>query len=199
MRLANVYGCAALLLVSLTTGCSIKHHIADDYGQYLRNNEGAASFQRINAGDKYHLPPSTQNHQYEFRAATVGYANLWIVEFGKILDQTMQSKDIVAALGLLSKVGDNQIDTGNTLIFDLERYTFEDFGAHVNLTIIVKQSGHEKFRKSYRADGKTQGGKMFFAGAFGMKNAVQQSTKLALDDIFSRFISDYKASSMANQ
>ena len=33
---------------------------------------------------------------------------------------------------------------------------------------------------------------MFWAGAFGMKNAVQQSTKLALDEIIASFLADLK-------
>jgi hypothetical protein len=46
------------------------------------------------------------------------------------------------------------------------------------------------FSKSYQESGKTQGGKMFWAGAFGQKNAVQQSTKLALDEILRQLITD---------
>jgi hypothetical protein len=35
------------------------------------------------------MTPNTENHRYEFRSAMVGYANLWIIEFGKILDETL--------------------------------------------------------------------------------------------------------------
>jgi hypothetical protein len=35
---------------------------------------------------------------------------------------------------------------------------------------------------------------MFFGGAFGMKNAVQQSTKAAMDNIMGQFIRDLNAS-----
>ena len=44
------------------------------------------------------------------------------------------------------------------------------------------------------ASGNTQGAKMFFGGAFGMKNAVQQSTKAAMDTIMGQFIRDLNAS-----
>ena len=120
----------------------------------------------------------------------VGYANLWIVEFGKILDQTVQSRDIQEAFGRLEKQNDRNAETNSLLIFDLVNYTFNDFGAHVELKVTQKKSGVEQFDKTYRADGRTQGGKMFWGGVFAMKNAIQQSTKYALDDIFRRLIED---------
>ncbi len=118
------------------TGCSITHPIADDYDQYLGKNQVANQFQPVKPAQRYFLPAATQNHRYEFRTATLGYARVWVVEFGK--------------------------------------YTFEDLGAHIELSISVKNAAGDVFKKSYRADGKTQGGKMFWAGPFGMRNAVQQ-------------------------
>lgn len=44
------------------------------------------------------------------------------------------------------------------------------------------------------ASGNTQGAKMFFGGAFGMKNAVQQSTKAPMDIIMGQFIRNLNAS-----
>jgi hypothetical protein len=188
---------AAVVMTVLATGCSIQHPIADDYGQYLANNKGARTLPPAKAPDQYFLPAATQAHRYEFRSATVGYAHVWVVEFGKVLDATMQSPDVVAALGPLKKAGDDKAAGGSTLVFDLQKYTFEDHGAHVELAISVRNAGGETFRKTYQASGGTQGAKMFFAGPFGMKNAVQQSTKLAMDDIFARFIADLNAAPAA--
>jgi len=53
------------------------------------------------------------------------------------------------------------------------------------------------FENHYEATGRSQGGKMFWGGAFGMKNAIQQSTKLALDSILSRFMSDLRDQKLA--
>jgi hypothetical protein len=52
------------------------------------------------------------------------------------------------------------------------------------------KNGIETFSGSYQEDGKTQGAKMFFGGAFAMKNAIQQSTKLAIDQILRKLIYD---------
>lgn len=193
MPLLNFRALVALIVLTMVTGCSIMHPVADDYGKYLENNKGAGRYQTVKAGDQYYMPAETQNHRYEFRSATVGYANVWVVEFGKILDATMQSRDVVDALGGLRKASAETQGEGTTVIFDLQNYTFEDHGAHVGLTISVKNAAAEVFKKTYHADGKTQGGKMFWGGAFGMKNAVQQSTKLALDEIINNFTTDLKA------
>lgn len=182
---------AALMLV---TGCSITHHVADDYARYLGNNVGAHRFETAHIAKQYHLPSTTRDHHYEFRAATTGYANLWVVEFGTILDATMRSRDIIEALGNMSKAATPTQATGNTIIFDLNSYSFEDFGAHIKITISIRNANGEVFKKSYVADGRTQGSKMFWGGVFGMKNAIQQSSKTALDQIITAFIRDVKAS-----
>lgn len=185
---------AFLVVLTMATGCTITRPVSDDYQQYLANNAGGSKFEPVKAVEQYYLSPTTQQHRYEFRAATTGYANLWVMEFGKVLDATMQSKDVTDAFGRLAKASTDSSGTGNTLVFDLQKYAFEDFGAHVTLTVSVKNGNAEVFKKTYSASGKTQGAKMFFAGAFGMKNAVQQSTKLATDEIIANLIRDLKMS-----
>ncbi|MGW8393509.1 hypothetical protein [Pseudoduganella sp. HUAS MS19] len=110
----------------------------------------------------------------------------------------MRSSDVVAALGNVSKAGNDKSNSGNTLVLELQRYSFEDHGAHIELAISIRNIKGEVFRKVYSADGRTQGGKMFWGGAFAMKNAVQQSTKLAMDDILARFIRDAGSTGLAS-
>jgi len=180
----------ATLLVLATSACSIKHVIEKDYPQYLAKHTGAANLPNTNKASEYFLTSNTQNYSYEFRAFTTGYANLWIVEFGKMLDDTLKSTDVQNAFGALQKVLDVSGDSMSLLIFDLQRYTFEDYGAHISLKISLSRLGQVVFSKTYMQKGKTQGGKMWWAGAFGQRNAVQQSTKLALDEILRQLISD---------
>jgi hypothetical protein len=181
---------AAAAVVVLATGCAISRPTSDDYAQYLANNQGAAKLPTAKVANQYFLTPATQAHHYEFRSAMAGYANVWAVDFGKVLDATMASPDVVAALGQLKKASDDKAAGGNTIVFNLQSYTFQDHGAHVELAIAVRNGSGEVFSKTYKADGDTQGGKMFWGGAFGMKNAVQQSTKLAIDKILTNFITD---------
>lgn len=179
-----------VVLLILSTGCSVKHPIAVDYGQYLTNNENKNNFPAIKVESDYALTQNTINHHYEFRAASVGYAHLWIVEFGKILDETLKSKDVQSAFGRLSKIDSEASNKGYFILFDLENYEFKNYQAFISLKISLTKDGNVIFDKTYKADGKSQGGKMFFGGPFAMKNATQQSTKLALDQILRAFIED---------
>jgi hypothetical protein len=173
-------------------GCSIKHDVVKDYPQYLVNNQGESHLPTTTAASAYTVTPTTQAHHYEFRSGMAGYANVWVVEFGRLLDDTMQSHDVQAAFGKLLKVQDSDAD-GGLLIFDLQNYTYVELGAHVTLKVTYRRDGRDVFSKVYKADGTTQGGKMFWGGAFAMKNAVQQSTKLALDQILVQLIDDLNA------
>lgn len=188
---------AKLLVVALSLGstsaCTIRHMVAEDYPQYLANNTGVASLPRTETAKVYALTPNTQLSSYEFRAAMTGQANLWIVEFGKMLDDTLRSADVQKAFGSLQKVSDTSKSSNGLLIFDLRSYTFKEFAAHISLKISLMRGGKEIFSKTYVQDGEPQGGKMFWGGAFAQKNAVQQSTKLALDEILRRLIADLNA------
>jgi len=177
-------------IAALFTGCTIPHFVAADYPRYLSNNYGASKLPTTKAAFQYSMTPNTEHHKYEFRSATVGYANLWVVEIGKMLEKTLQSKDIQEAFGKLEKSSARNKTGADLIVFDLASYAFVDYGAHITLRISLTSGGKEILAKTYDAEGKTQGKKMFWGGVFGMKNAIQQSTKLALDEILRSFIHD---------
>lgn len=179
---------AALLLFGVS-GCAIHHEIANDYAQYLANNIGASNLPKTDRASEYSLTRNTQEHSYEFRAVTTGYGNIWIVEFGKMLNDTLLSDDVQAAFGSLKKT-ENAAASDGLLVFDVQNYSFSDFSAHLKLNIALYRSNKLAFSKVYSEDGKSQGGKMFWGGAFAQRNAVQQSTKLAVDEILRELISD---------
>lgn len=174
--------------VVVSTGCSINHPIAEDYNQYLVNNQGKSNLPKSDVSADYLLTEATINHRYEFRAALVGYGHLWIVEFGKILNETLQSEDVQIAFGELKESQGEE--KGSLLTFELENYEFKDLHAHISLNITLTKNGEIQFEKSYQAEGASQGGKMFWGGPFAMKNSTQQSTKVAIDQILSELIQD---------
>lgn len=183
----------ALLAAALAmSGCSIKHDVVKDYPRYLMNNQGNSHLPTTSSASGYAVTPATQANHYEFRSAMAGYANVWVVEFGRLLDDTMQSSDVQAAFGKLMKVN-NSDESGGLLVFDLQNYSYAELGAHITLKVTYRRGGKDVFSKVYQADGTTQGGKMFWGGAFAMKNAVQQSSKLALDHILMQLINDLNA------
>lgn len=181
--------CGAALLLC---GCSIRHDVAKDYPQYLINNQGTSQLPATTAASGYMISPTTAANRYEFRSAMAGYANVWVVQFGKLLDDTLQSHDVQAAFGKLTKSADGAASDG-LLIFDLQSYSYAELGAHVTLKVTYRRGNQNVFSKVYQSDGTTQGGKMFWGGAFAMKNAVQQSSKLALDNILRQLIADLNA------
>ena len=113
----------------------------------------------------------------------------FVVEIGKMLDDTLKSTDVQAAFGTLKTV-DSASVSGTTLVFDLQNYEFKDFGAHISLNIKLMKDETVFFEKNYVQSGETQGTKMLWGGILAVKNAVQQSTKQALDEILRQLITD---------
>lgn len=186
------FALAAAVLSTCLAGCSINHVVKDDYPQYLQNNVDAGKLPRTPLEARYEITPSTAVHKYEFRSVMTGYANNWIVEFGQMLDATLQSKDVQGAFKRLERRGSGGEQA--LMTFDLVSYVFTDFGATVELKVTVQRAGGgAPLVKTYRQSGVTQGGKMFWAGVFGMKNAIQQSTKDAVDKILAALIVDLNA------
>jgi hypothetical protein len=180
-----------LILGQVLSGCTIHHFVAEDYPKYLENNQGESKLPSAkNIETDYSITPATEKHSYEFRSGAAGYGNLWIVEFGKMLDQTLQSKDLQAAFGKLEKQSIGNKNGGSLIIFDLINYEFSTYAAHIELKITMTKNGTNVFEKTYKVDGNNVAGKMWTGGAFAMKNSVQQSTKLALDEILKGFIND---------
>jgi hypothetical protein len=177
-------------LVIIFSGCSIRHQISKDYTKYLQNNQGGFQYPHTNLEAEYTLTENTVNHRYEFRAVIVGYAHLWIVEFGRLLEKTLESDDVQSAFKKLTKISDDGTPGVIKIRYNLIDYTFEGYEARVKLQVTVIKNGTIILDKSYFEKGVRQGGKMFWGGAFAMKNAVQQSTKSAIDNILSQSLND---------
>lgn len=78
-----------------------------------------------------------------------------------------------------------------TLVMTIPRYDFSNFQA--SFTVRAIAYGHDKkvlFDKEYLEVGISQGGKMFWGGAFAMKSAIRQSSLDALKKIFISLRSD---------
>lgn len=169
--------------------CTIRQAVESDYPQYLANNVRESKLPSTDKAKHYFLPPQTKSFSYEFRSFLTGANNLWVVEFGKMLEDTLKSADVQTAFGTLTAV-DSASGADATLVFELRDYSFADFGASISLNVKLMNAGAVTFQKAYTQAGKTQGGKMFWGGYFAQKNAVQQSTKLAMDEILRRLIVD---------
>lgn len=181
---------AVAVLALAVSACT--HSVHSDYAQYLVNNETQVTFPHVTESVQYYMDPTTENHSMQVRAITTGIANSWVVDFGRILDATMSGNDMRTAFDEVKKVSSPEGVPGLLLRFSLRRYDFSDFQATVALGISARNDGTEILTNTYSATGISQGGKMFWGGAFAMQNAMQQSTKSALDQIFTEFIGDLK-------
>lgn len=177
------------LLSTVATGCSINHHIADDYGGYLEKNSSENAIPTTDISAEYYLSEKTENHSYRFRAATVGSANVWIVEFGKILDETMASDEIRESFKSIAK-SDANSNAMNLIEFDLIDYEFYDYKADINLSILYKSNGQTSIVKQYHATGLPQTTQMWLGGVFGMRDAIHDSMKSAVDQILTELLID---------
>jgi len=189
---------AVVFTISMFSGCSIKHVVSNDYQKYLKNNEGSYKFPKTTCKAQYILTQNTIDHNYKFRSAMVGSAHVWVVKFGEMLEKTLESKDVKDAFTKLSKVTSKVGKDTIVIKYDLIDYKFKGFEARVKLKISVLKNDSIVFEKEYYEKGISQGGKMFFAGSFGMKNAIQQSTKSAIDKIFNKFLLDINSKNICS-
>lgn len=180
-------------LILFSTGCSINHPVAKDYQAHLEKTQSDITLPKTPVKAAYAIEEATQTHRYEFRAATVGYAHLWIVEFGDILDKTLQADYVQSAFGRLDKTSLDLREKGKSITFDLRSFEFKNYKAYTTMNIKVSKDSQLILNKSYTAQGSSQGGKMWAAGPFGMKGATLQSTKQSIDSILKQFINDLNA------
>jgi hypothetical protein len=164
--------------------------VTKDYDQYLAKNQNEAEYKKANVGKSYYLTPQTEKHSINIKSAMAGFANKWVLEFKDVADETVKSSDFQKAFGELQKTDEGGMKSARTLVIDLKNYEFYDKRAHIDLELAVKDKGKNVFKKTYKAKGPAQGGKMFWGGAMAMKNAVQQSTKHAMDKILTSFSKD---------
>ena len=177
-----------ILLLSINS-ISCTHMVMDNYPQYLENNAGDLDLPKVKEKVSYSLSESTERHKKEIWSFQAGWANYWAVEFAQVLDSTMESEDLENTFKEIQKSNSKKNLHINYL---LEEYDFKHHRAYVTLRITASKNGKKLINKTYRAKGGSQGGKMFWGGAFGMRNAIHQSTKSAMDDILRKFISDLK-------
>lgn len=180
------------LLLSLTfTLISCASKSTQDYGNYLNKNKGKAQLTKRNIGTGYYLTENTVAHSKKITSWTTGIGNSWEIKFQEVVDATLKSDDYTKALGKLEK-HTSESKKGRYLRVNLVDYDFRDHRAFIDLKLEVINNGKSIFSKVYSSKGRSQGGKMFWAGAMGMKNAIQQSTMFAVNEIFEKFTAELK-------
>ncbi len=171
-------------------GCA--YNVSSDYANYLESNQGETRFPKTNVNARYYIAPQVRGHSYQIRSVMAGAANTWNVHFGQMLAGTLESADYQAAFTSLTETKDADAAAGLVFKYQRANYAFTNTQARIGLTIEVYRNGERVFTEKYSQNGISQGGKMFWAGALGMANAVQQSTKSALDKILADSLADFQ-------
>lgn len=135
------------------------------------------------------IDEKTLAESYDFSSFTTGAANTWVVQYGLMLQQVAD----VALPQMVEHYGHSttykEPAHGHkrlTLVMTVPSYSFADF--HAKLTMHVDAYGSNRtrlFSKDYAGEGGAQGAKMFWAGAFGQKSAVRESSLDAFRQAFS--------------
>jgi hypothetical protein len=181
-------GFARHALAVCTLLCVACHHIKSDYPAYLQKHPASPALPHVPVPASYHIGESTQKHRLVIRSGTAGYGNKWIVEFGEMLEQTLQSAEVRAAFATLDR--DAASPSGFELVLDLVDYQVSGFSAHIMLRARLSHAGHLLSDKIYSADGAPQAGKVAWGGAFSMRDALHETTKHALDVILRELLID---------
>jgi hypothetical protein len=132
-----------LAAAGVISGCSINHPVQKDYPQYLAEHGKSGNLPKTELESSYSIDAKTETHRYEFRAATVGYAHVWIVEFGKILDDTLNAPYVQSSFGKLKKENAAVKGSGNDIKFTLNSYEFKDYRALVSMNIVQWEGNTE--------------------------------------------------------
>ena len=173
----------------LSTGC---HHDIrfEDIGY-------ATGGQVHDAGLVATIPPSTLEQVVSIRSFATGIAHSWDARPGEMLRQIADVEFPQMFKYYLMAPQYEEPQQGMprlTAELSISHYAFSDFHATVVVQARVYRAGRILvFDRSYREEGMGQGGKMFGAGAFGMKSAVRQSSFDAYKKVFSKLRSDLTA------
>jgi hypothetical protein len=143
---------------------------------------------RQNAGVTAVIDRETLERRVPIQSFMTGIANTWEAQPGDMLKQVadMELPQMFTAYDYAPAYKEPAA-AGNWLVLALSipSYEFSDFRAKVSVHAVVYERGQkELIRKTYAAEGESQGGKMFWAGAFGMKSAIRQSSFDAYKRIF---------------
>ena len=144
--------------------------------------------QKFDAGLTAVVDHHTLNNEITIRSFMTGIAHSWNAQPGQMVKQVadIEFPQMVKHYEFSQVFREPQKGSPRiTLELTVPQYDFADFQATFNVR--AKAYSSEKkvlFDKSYEEIGFSQGAKMFWAGPFGMKSAIRQSSLDALKKIF---------------
>ena len=173
-------------LVLLSTGCA--HQVTFD-----RPAPYSISAPRQATGVTAVIDQRTLANKVPISSFMTGIAHSWEVEPGDMLKQIVDIElpQMFAHYDFANSYREPSAPDGLILELAIPSYQFEDFRAKVSVSATAYESGKRPLlKKIYSAEGESQGAKMFWGGAFGMKSAIRQSSLDAYKKIFAALRAD---------
>ena len=176
-----------LLALALSSGCA--HKIAFQDVSYNvvsdKSNDGLVA-----VIDQKTLEQSVAIHSW-----TTGIAHSWDAYPGQMLKQVADVEFPQLFRKYKYSESFDMPSWENEFFFaklTVQNYQFRDFHAYFSVRMIVYNKEKDVLlEKTYTAEGKSQGKKMFWGGAFAMKSAMRQSSLGALKKIFRNIRGDF--------
>ncbi len=175
------------LFTFLLVGCA--HNISNGFNVYLK--EHPSSLPKEDIAVSYSIDPATLHKVYSFRCFSTGIANRWIINVGDMLRDYLELKGPQIFKEFVPYKEGCSIPLH--IKFAVTNYAFKNFKTLVSMNITVYKNNQLLFSKNYSASGRSEGGKIFWGGAYAQRYAVHQSTQYAFDSIMRRFIQDLNA------
>ena len=173
---------AMLFLPLLATAC-IHHRIE------FSDIQHPISTPKQNAAMVVVIDQATLDQTVDVHSWMTGIAHSWDARPGQMLKQ-VADVELPQMFSSYEVTATYQPPTGGAdrplaLQLTVPSYRFENFHATVTVRAIAHGSSEAPlFDKTYTKDGDTQGGKMFWGGAFAMKSAIRQSSYDAYKKVF---------------
>lgn len=178
----------SLILALIFCGCA--HEVAFQDAHY--NIGGTRDPHRVTVV----IDKQTLASKEVINSGMAGVVNDWEVQPGEMLKQVsdIEFPQMFESYKLQTSYPTDSPDADRAIIeLSIVQYDFSDFHAKITTRVVVSKMEPGKrvlIDRTYYGTGATQGGKMFWGGAFAMKSAIRQSSIDAYQKIFKQMRED---------
>lgn len=176
---------ASFLLLS---GCAITHEVGFHELNY------SVSEKQLNKSAVAIISRNTLEKKVPVRAFATGYGHIWEIQPGLMLE-TVADIELRQLFSEYKRMETRSSEGELILVLTIPEYNFKNYHAYFTVNLAMSnKNGKALLNKDYKEEGSAQAGKMLFAGAFGMKSSIRQSSLNALKKIFENMRADIRES-----